>query len=193
MKTGDTMEFPFNALGLSHKFMFENVKLGSFCIDATAGRGRDTLFLSKLVGPQGRVIALDIQEEAVNSTNALLLENHVTNAEVFHACHSKMDHFAENESADGIMFNFGWLPGGNHLVFSKPDTSIVAIEKGLKILKPGGVMTLCIYHGKETGYEEKNALLEYVKTIDPKQFSVLFTDFVNRKGDVPIAVLIKKD
>ncbi len=187
------MEFPFNALGLSHKFMSENIKEGDFCIDATAGRGRDTLFLSKLVGAGGKVIALDIQQEAVDSTGQLLKENDITNAQVVRCCHSKINEFAEAESVSGIMFNFGWLPGGDHHLFSRPDTSLTAIEKGLKLLKVGGVMTLCIYHGKETGYEEKNAILSFIKTIDPKQYSVLFTDFVNRSGDVPIAVLIKKD
>ena len=173
--------------------MYEHIKEGDLCIDATAGRGRDTLFLSSLVGDGGRVIAFDVQEDAVSSTKKLLSENGKMNADVFLSCHSKMDEFAEKESAAGIMFNFGWLPGGDHTLFSKPETSITAIEKGLEILKSGGVMTLCIYHGKETGYDEKNALLEYIKTIDPSRFSVLFTDFVNRKGDVPIAVLIKKD
>lgn len=187
------MDHPFNALGLSHKFMEEHVKPGDLCIDGTAGRGRDTLFLAKLVGKEGRVLAFDIQEEAVASTEEYLAENRIKNTKVYHLCHSKMGDFAEENSVAAIMFNFGWLPGGDHKVFSHPETSIQAIKAGLKLLKSGGVMTLCIYHGKETGYEEKEALLPFLKTIDPKQYSVLFTDFINRTGDVPIAVLIRKD
>ena len=187
------MNHPFNALGLSHKFIEEHVKAGDLCIDGTAGRGRDTLFLAQLVGKTGKVIAFDIQKEAVLSTEQTLADNNVTNAEVHHLCHSKMGKFAEKGSVSAIMFNFGWLPGGDHTVFSHPETSIPAIQAGLDLLKSGGIMTLCIYHGKETGYEEKETLLPFLKTIDPKQYSVLFTDFINRTGDVPIAVLIKKD
>ena len=43
-------EFPLNTLGLSHRFMAEHIRPGSRCIDAPAGRGRDTLFLCRLVG-----------------------------------------------------------------------------------------------------------------------------------------------
>lgn len=32
------------------------VKPGDLCIDATMGNGHDTLFLSQLVGPSGRVL-----------------------------------------------------------------------------------------------------------------------------------------
>ena len=35
-----------NALTLAHRFLRENIKEGSFCIDATAGRGGDTLLLA---------------------------------------------------------------------------------------------------------------------------------------------------
>lgn len=187
------MNFSFNALGLSHKYIFEHVKEGAFCIDATAGRGRDTLFLSRLCGISGKVLAFDIQEEAIQSTKELLEKENVQNAELIHDCHSKMDLYAKKESVDAIMFNFGWLPGGDHTKFSNGKTSSSAIEKGLDLLKKGGVMTLCIYSGKESGYEEKETLLSFLKTLDQNRYSVLLCDFTNRKNDPPIAVLIQKE
>ena len=66
------MNYPLNALGLSHQFIAAHVQEGNLCIDGTAGRGRDTLFLCNLVGVTGKVHAFDIQEEAVESTQALL-------------------------------------------------------------------------------------------------------------------------
>lgn len=187
------MEFSFNALGLSHKFISEHVKEGSFCIDATAGRGRDTLFLCRLCGVKGKVLAFDIQEEAIQSTKELLEKEGVQNAEVILDSHAEMDRYAKEESVDAIMFNFGWLPGGDHTKFSNGKTSCLAIEKGLRLLKKGAVMTLCIYSGKESGYEEKETLLFYLKTLDQNRYSVLLCDFANRKNDPPIAVLIRKE
>ena len=187
------MEFSFNALGLSHKFISEHIKKGDFCIDATAGRGRDTLFLSKLVGEEGKVVAFDIQEDAIKSTKLLLENENATNVTLYCECHSKVDHYVDKNCADGIMFNFGWLPGGNHNIFSKGSTSVTAIKKALDILKPGGVMTLCIYCGKETGFEEKETLLGFLKTLDQKKYSVLLNDFINRGGNPPIAVFILKE
>ena len=50
-----------NTLFLAHKFVSEHVKSGDFCIDATAGKGRDTVFLCDLVTESGKVLAFDIQ------------------------------------------------------------------------------------------------------------------------------------
>ncbi len=186
------MNFPFNALGLSHKFIKENIAPGAFCIDGTAGRGRDTLFLAKAVGETGRVIAFDIQEEAVTSTKELLASENIQNAEVYHCCHSKMASFADEGSVDAIMFNFGWLPGGDHKIFSTTETSIPAIRAALSLLKPGGVMSICLYYGKENGTSERDGILKELKGLNPDHFSVLYTDFINRTGDPPLAVLIEK-
>jgi len=187
------MDYPFNALGLSHKFMEEKINKGDFLIDATAGRGRDTLFLSGLAGDTGKVLAFDIQKDAIESTMKLLGQNNVTNVTLIHECHSMMDQYAEAESVDGIMFNFGWLPGGDHTQFSTASTSLLAIEKGLQLLKIGGVMTLCLYCGKENGYEEKDEILKAISSLDQKKYSVLVCDFVNRKGDPPICCMILKE
>ncbi len=187
-------EFPLNSLGLTHRFMAEHIAPGDFCIDATAGKGRDTLFLCRLVGETGQVLAMDIQEEAVAQTAALLESEGVSSvARVVQGCHSRMGEYARAESVDGIMFNFGWLPGGDHTAFSHPDTSIAAIEAGLSLLKPGGVMSLCIYYGRENGTAERDALLSYLPTLDNRRYTVIRSDFINRTGDVPIPVFIIKE
>lgn len=67
-----------NTLGIAHKIIEEKVCRGNFCIDATAGRGHDTAFLCGLVGDEGRVLAMDIQQDAVDSTRALLQEKGMT-------------------------------------------------------------------------------------------------------------------
>lgn len=185
-------EFPLNSLGLTHQFMAAHIRPGAFCIDATAGKGRDTLFLCRLVGESGRVLAMDIQTDAVAQTRALLAAQGCR-AQVVQDCHSRMGAYAAPESVDGIMFNFGWLPGGDHTAFSHPDTSIAAIKTGLELLKPGGVMTLCIYHGRENGTAERDALLAYLPTVDNRRYTVIRGDFVNRTGDVPIPVFIIKE
>ena len=62
-----------NTLSMVHDFFKQHVRPGAFCIDATAGKGRDALFLCRLVGESGRVLALDIQADAVAQTTALLI------------------------------------------------------------------------------------------------------------------------
>ena len=182
-----------NTLGVAHHFLEDQVPKGGFCIDATAGRGRDTVFLCRLVGEGGRVLALDIQPQAVESTNALLAQeglSMVGNAVL--DSHANLDAYAKAGTVDAIVFNFGFLPGGDHGVFTQPQSSIAAIQKGLELLRPGGLMTLCIYYGGDTGYEERDALLDFLPTIDSKRFTVLRCDFCNRGGEPPIPVLIWK-
>lgn len=188
------MEYPLNTLGLAHKFMAEHISPGDFCIDATAGKGRDTAFLCSLVGPHGRVLAMDIQPQAVSSTKQLIDSLGFSDiVRVVLDSHENMENYADENSADGIMFNLGWLPGGDHNIFSKPDTTIKAINSALRILKPGGVMTICIYFGRECGYDERDRLLEFFPTIDQKKYTVIVSQFVNRRGDVPIPVFILKN
>lgn len=183
----------FSALNIIHRAISESVREGDLCIDATAGRGNDTVFLARLVGDSGRVIAFDIQEDAVASTRRLLEENNLSGrAEVLLKSHSEMDTAAEENSVSCITFNFGWLPKGDHSIFTHKDTSIPAIEKGLRLLKDGGIMTLIIYYGRETGFEERDALLEYLPTIDSGRFTVIEMPFVNRPNCPPIPIIILK-
>lgn len=51
----------------THQFLKNYVSPGDICIDATAGRGMDTLFLCKLVGENGKVFSFDIQAQAIKA------------------------------------------------------------------------------------------------------------------------------
>ena len=55
-------------------FIREQVQAGDLCIDATAGNGNDTLLLCELVGKEGKVVAFDIQQVAVDNTKKRLAE-----------------------------------------------------------------------------------------------------------------------
>ena len=181
-----------NTLGIIHDFLRRNVKAGAFCIDATAGRGRDAALLCRLAGEQGRVLAFDIQQEALQQTRELL-DSEGLRAELILDSHANMAQYADNGSVDCVVFNFGRLPGGDPKIMTTAESSIAAVSVGLELLAPGGVMALAIYYGGENGYAERDALLAYLKQIDQRRFSVLRCDWSNRSGDSPIAVLIWKE
>lgn len=180
-----------NALTLVHSIISSKVRKGDTCIDATAGRGNDTAFLCELVGESGRVVAFDIQQDAVDSTNKLLAERGLT-AEVIRRSHEFMAEYAEPESVGVIVFNLGYLPGGDHTIFTHAESSIKAITSGLELLRHGGIMCVSIYHGGATGYEERDALLEWLKELDSQKYQVLVVRFHNWNNDPPIPVLIMK-
>ena len=182
-----------NTLGIAHKIIAEQVKPGDFCIDATAGRGHDTAFLCELVGKAGKVIAFDIQQAAVDSTRALLAEKGLADiAQVYLDSHSNMDQYAQENSVDCITFNFGYLPGGDHGVFTTPGVSVPAMRTALELLRPGGVMTVCVYYGGPQGMAEKDAVLAFLTGLPPEGYRVSVRDFSGRPGCPPIPVCIEK-
>ena len=187
------MSRQWNALGVSHRFIRRHLPKSGFAIDATAGNGGDTLMLCEAVGESGRVLAFDIQQQAVENTRKLLADNGWKNGQVVLDSHAAMDQYVAEESADCVVFNLGWLPGGDHNVFTRKESSLAAIEKGLSCLKTGGIMSLCIYYGRNNGYEERDAILDYVRNLDHRKYTVMVVDFANRINDPPIPVFIVKE
>lgn len=181
-----------NTLAMVHAFLRKEVRPGAVCIDATAGKGRDTALLCRLAGETGRVLAFDIQEEAVAQTRALLASEGLR-AEVLLDSHAHMGRYLPPESVDCIVFNFGRLPGGDPKIFTRADTSVEAIRAGLKLLRPGGVLAIALYYGGENGYEERDRILQYLEGVDQRCFSVLACRWTNRRGDPPMPVFVWKE
>ena len=181
-----------NTLSMVHEFLRRTVKPGDFCIDATAGKGRDTALLCRLTGETGRVLAFDIQEAAVEQTKALLAAEGLT-AEVIRDSHANMERYAVAETVDCVVFNFGRLPGGDPSIFTRSDTSVAALEAALRLLKPGGVVAIALYYGGANGYGERDAVMTWLETLDDRKFSVLRCDWANRRNDPPVPIFIWKE
>lgn len=183
-----------NTIRLLHQSLQLSIKEGAFCIDATAGKGHDTVFLANLAGPAGKVLAMDIQPQALEAAAALVHKQGLQQqVEFVLDGHEHMAQYAEAGTVDCIMFNLGYLPGGDHAIATKADTTIAALEQGLKLLKPLGLISLAIYHGGDTGFLERDAVLQWLKQLDHKQYTVLVTDFYNRPNYPPLAVQIIKE
>ena len=119
-----------NTLGLAHEFLRRSVRPGDVCVDATAGRGRDTALLCRLAGADGRVLAFDVQPEAVRQTQALLAEEGLR-AEVYLDSHANLLRYLPPESVQAVVFNLGRLPGGGPHHFTTPGRTPPALSVGL--------------------------------------------------------------
>lgn len=180
----------FQITEFCHHFLKDYIKEGDCCIDATAGNGNDTEFLCRMAGEAGKVYAFDIQEAAIENTKKRLEEQALdARATLILDGHEKMKQYV-TEEASVIVFNFGYLPGGDHTIATRSSTSLQAIEQALDLLKVGGVMNLCIYSGKDTGYEEKEAILSYLENLDSKKWLVIVSSYFNRKNDPPLPVFV---
>lgn len=164
------------------------------CVDATCGNGGDTAFLCGLTAPAGRVLAFDVQPEAIRSTRARLEKAGVPAERYSLICGSHADllQYVQPGTADAVMFNFGWLPGADHAVFSTAQSSIPALQAALQAVRPGGVVSAILYSGAVIGSDEKQAVLRFLRALPLKSFTVLVCDFANWAETAPLPCLILK-
>lgn len=193
MKEGLQKMLIKGVLQYAHHLLEETVLEGEIVIDATCGNGNDTLFLSKLVGEEGRVIGFDIQKEAIESTSHLLKKHKRTNMTLVHDSHAELYKYVSSQATiGGAIFNLGYLPRSDKKVITKPESTIEAIDKILPILKRKGMIVLVVYHGHDGGKTEKKELLKHIIELDQKQYTVLRYGFINQKNNPPFILAIQK-
>ena len=72
----------------------------------------------------------------------------------------------------------------------KPDTTIIAIQTALKHLNKEGIIAVSIYHGGDSGYEERDSVLSYLETLDKHNYNVIIHHYSNKPNDPPILAVI---
>lgn len=165
---------------------------GDTAVDATCGNGHDTLALAKLVGPAGRVFALDLQEAALCSTRSRL-ESHLSAAlmpeiHLIQACHSRLQELVGSCAARTVVFNLGYLPRGDKSLTTKTETTVAALEAALEVLQPYGLLTVVAYTGQQGGMEEYGAVVKLLATLSPSYWVTSEVRVVNRPT-APILLL----
>ncbi|MGY0693201.1 class I SAM-dependent methyltransferase [Virgibacillus sp. FSP13] len=182
-----------NIIAFSHQLLRESVQKGDIVIDATAGNGHDTLFLSQLVGENGSVLAFDIQTEAIAAVKLKVAKQQIRNTRIIHESHEHaVTYLSETEQIGGAIFNLGYLPGSDKSIITHGESTIKALTSMLEFLKRGGVIVLVVYYGHEGGVQEKNAILNYVTKLRQQDFNVLQYGFINQKNSPPFIVAIEK-
>ena len=188
------MAVDFRSARFWAKEMIENALFDGACaVDATMGNGHDTQWLCELVGENGRVYAFDVQAEAVERTKERVKEaGYDGRATLLLAGHETMAEHVK-EPVQAVMFNLGWLPGAEHIVTTKTETTLAAVRAACNLIAPGGIVTVCVYPGHEEGTRELSALLEYAASLDVRRFNVAHHRFLNASLQTPQLILIQKN
>ena len=184
-----------HAIHYAHELLTSCTLPGETVIDGTCGNGHDTVKLSKLVGKEGKVLAFDIQDQAIKNTKALLTKENINNVIVIQDDHQYSYKYLPqelNQKVAGAIFNLGYLPGGNKKIITKPESTIKAVDSLAESLKVHGIICLVVYHGHPGGETEKDALLEHLKYYNQNNFNVIQYGFINQKNKPPFVIAIEK-
>ena len=180
----------------AHDLIRDILRPGDIAIDATVGNGHDTLFLAEQVGPSGRVYGFDIQQAAIDSTREKFRQNELSDClTLLHASHADMD---EKVPADlhgkirVIMFNLGYLPGGDKSVITLTDSTLAALTAASRILAVNGIITLLAYPGHQGGDLETDQVKIWCERLNPEQFKVSTIYSTAHKESAPRLFVISK-
>lgn len=181
-----------SARHLASQCLREALRPGDHAVDATMGNGQDTLLLAQLVGPAGRVDAFDIQPSALLKTRERLEEAGCLAQACLHLAGHETLGDAVQGPVQAIVFNLGWLPGGDKGVTTRVETTRKALEASLALLAPGGVLSVCAYPGHEEGGREEAFVRGFLSALRPQDFNVLEQVFLNASPGGPVFFLAQK-
>ncbi len=165
---------------------------GDIAIDATMGNGHDTQFLCEMVGENGHVYAFDVQPQAVSNTHDRLEACGLrSRATLICDSHEHIDQYV-NAPVQAIVFNLGWLPGGDKSITTQWLSTRKAIDSALRLLAPHGICVICVYPGHDEGDREREGLMGMLSALRPQEFNVLHHCFINAGAGAPECFLIQK-
>jgi len=144
-------------------------------IDMTAGRGHDTLFLA---GVAKRVVAFDIQVEAIRSTSALLQEHGFANTELIMDDHRRLAEYV-HDPVDLAFYNLGYLPNGSKSIQTTAESTVSSLKTLLPLLSVGGAVWITCY--PKHNNDEASAVLRFCQTLPSPLYDVLKYSVVNKE------------
>lgn len=186
-----------SVLSFAHQLVAARVQPGDTVIDATVGTGADTLFLAKAAGKRGHVYGFDIQQEALELARRRLEENTASSlAEVSLLLqgHEQMSVAIPGKlhgKVAAVMFNLGYLPGedADPSVITHTDSTLVALEAALQLLRPRGILTAVLYPGHAGGSEEAEAVVQWAAALPvPTGQSIIYRQLQRMTSPYMVAV-----
>lgn len=183
---------PTNAVEAARQVLLPYLRNAAVVIDATAGNGKDTVFLAAHTPSNARVWAFDIQPVALEATRRQLDEA----ALLFKVClvedsHERIGAYID-QPVDAAMFNLGYLPGGRHDIVTQPQTTLTAVGQTAELLQPGGMLTIVTYPGHKSGRQEDEAISAMLSRLPQKRYSVACWQMINQINNPPVLYAVER-
>ncbi|MDP1770799.1 MAG: class I SAM-dependent methyltransferase, partial [Methylobacter sp.] len=183
-------------LNTAHDLIRDILHPGDIAIDATVGNGHDTVFLAEQVSPSGQVYGFDIQQAAIDSTREKFRQASTLDClTLIHASHADLSDKISahiHGKIKAIMFNLGYLPGGDKSVITQTDSTLTALTVAARILAVNGIITLLAYPGHQGGDQETDQVKKWCAQLDTEQFTVSTIYSTEHKDTAPRLFVIRK-
>jgi tRNA G37 N-methylase Trm5 len=174
-------------LTVAHHYWKLLVKPGDTVIDATCGNGHDALYMAQLalMENSGAVFGFDIQAEAIEKTRlhlqANLPEAFFNRVTLFHRSHNSFPEEILPKSVKLIVYNLGYLPGGDKTITTLTESSLESIKQAQELLSEDGVISVTCYPGHPEGKIEEEAIFKYASSLNPRAWTCVQHNWINRQ------------
>lgn len=193
------LHFPLfsSHLELAHQTWHRLLSPGDTVVDATCGRGHDTLALSQLVladGISGYVWGLDIQPSALAATHrrlaATLTPQQLARVTLHLGDHATPPPALLSHSLKLVVYNLGYLPGGDKTLVTTSENTLLSLHTFASHITPGGAISVMCYVGHPGGQTECDAILAWASTL-PRHWNVCCHRWLNAEN-APLWLLLQR-
>ncbi|CAN0022771.1 unnamed protein product [Ectocarpus sp. 4 AP-2014] len=179
---------------------------GDTVLDCTAGNGHDSLELAKIVALKdgvGSLYVMDVQasllraaeEQAIEATRERLRselgELALKRSTLIKGNFREMPAELEPLSVQLVVYNLGWLPGGDKSITTKLEDTLESIEAAKRVVKHGGMISVMLYRGHAEGKRETEAVLDYAAGLAHSQWRVFMHERINRANSPELLTIFK--
>jgi hypothetical protein len=153
---------------LAHSYWKNILTPNDIAFDMTCGNGHDTKYLLSL---GAKVFAFDIQDKAIEETSKR------APGAILEKC--SFDSLPPLPTPTLIVYNLGYLPGGNKTITTLSEATIESVKRSLSILGNRGAISITCYPGHAEGEVEESSIKNLLsKTYD---VNVCFHQWINRE------------
>lgn len=184
----------FSTIRLAQQLLRMKLDQARYLVDATAGNGKDTLFLAKHSPDSAVIWSFDVQATAIDHTGCLLQKHGLMHkVRLIHDSHIHIASYLEqNAGLDIVMFNLGYLPGGDHCVTTRAQDTVLALQTVVQRLNCGGVVSIVAYRGHEAGREEEQGIEALLAALPAAFFTVGHWTMLNHASHSPVLYMVEK-
>ena len=97
-----------------------------------------------------------------------------------------------DKTPDFIVFNLGYLPGGNRAIHTDTAITLKAVDLGLHKISVNGIIMIVAYPGTPDGKKEKDELASFLSHVSQKRFDVSYWQPANQVHEPPVLFVIQK-